>query len=124
MKPFINKYNWKGIYLPSVKDDWKKFEKNIQAIALNVLHAKKEKIYPPKFSKHNSNREKQVILLMIPNVEVWNYLAATKLPAFLREITSKHHGDFFCLNCLHSFATENKRQSHKKYVKINILVTL
>ena len=27
---------------------------------------------------------------------------------------SKHHGDFYCLNCLHSFTTENKRESHKK----------
>ena len=31
----------------------------------------------------------------------------------LRGITSKHHGDFYCLNCFHSFATENKLQSHK-----------
>ena len=37
-----------------------------------------------------------------------------KLSAFLREITSKHYSGFYCLNCLHSFATENKRESHKK----------
>ena len=37
-----------------------------------------------------------------------------KLSALLREIMSKHHGDFYCLNCLHSFATENKRESYKK----------
>ena len=30
---------------------------------------------------------------------------------------SKHHGDFYCLNCLHSFATENKCESHKKVCK-------
>ena len=24
IKPFINKYNWKGIYFPSEKNDWKK----------------------------------------------------------------------------------------------------
>ena len=30
----------------------------------------------------------------------------------------KHHSNFFCLNCLHSFATENKRGSQKKYGKI------
>ena len=29
-------------------------------------------------------------------------------------MTSKHHGDFYCLNCFHSFATKNKLQSHKK----------
>ena len=27
MKPFINKYNWKGINFPSEKDDWKKMRK-------------------------------------------------------------------------------------------------
>ena len=29
-------------------------------------------------------------------------------------MTSKHHGDFYCLNCLHSFRTENKAKSHEK----------
>ena len=38
-------------------------------IVLIVLCAKKEKIYPAYFSKHNSNREKQVILFMISNGE-------------------------------------------------------
>ena len=27
---------------------------------------------------------------------------------------SKHHSDSYCLNYLYSFATENKRESHKK----------
>ena len=63
IKTFINKYNWKGINFPSEKDDWKTFERNNVTIALNVLYAKKE--YPAYVSKHNSNRKKQVILLMI-----------------------------------------------------------
>ena len=41
-----------------------------------------------------------------------------KLSALLRGITSKHHSHFYCLNCLHSFATEIKIDSHKMYVKI------
>ena len=69
IKSFINKYNWDGINFPSKKDDWKKFGKNNVTIALNVLYAKKGKIYPAHVSKHNSNREKQVILLTIPNGE-------------------------------------------------------
>ena len=28
--------------------------------------------------------------------------------------TSKHHGDFYCLNCFYVFATENKFQSYKR----------
>ena len=47
-----------------------------------------------------------------------------KLSALLREMTSKHHGDFYCLNWLYSFAIENKRESHKKHVKIKIFATL
>ena len=27
---------------------------------------------------------------------------------------SKHHSDFYCLNCLHPFATERKIESHQK----------
>ena len=39
-------------------------------------------MYPAYVSKHNSNREKQVILLMISNGEKqWHYLAVKKLSA-------------------------------------------
>ena len=49
----------------------------------------------------------------------WHYLAVKKLSALLRGITSKHHGDFYCLNCLHSFATEKKLELHKKILEFN-----
>ena len=68
INPFINKYSWEGINLPSEKDDWKKFEENNVTIALNVLYAKNGKIYPAYISKQNSNREKQVIILMTSNM--------------------------------------------------------
>ena len=29
-------------------------------------------------------------------------------------MTSKHHSDFYCLNCLYTFRTDNKLKSHKK----------
>ena len=37
---------------------------------------------------------------------------------------SKHHRDFCCLNCLHSFRTENKFKSHEKMWKIRIFVLM
>ena len=46
--------------------------------------------------------------------QLWHYFAVKKLLASLRGITSKHHGDFYCLNRFHSFATENKLQPHKR----------
>ena len=103
------------------------------------MYAKKEKIYPTFVSKHNSDCEKKVILLMIWKREkrkakskggeakskgwrIWHYLPAKKLSALLRRITSKHYSDFCCLNCLHSFSTKNKLESHKKVCKIKIFV--
>ena len=69
IKPFINKYNWKGINFASEKDDWKKFQKNKVTIALNAFYAK---IFPAYVSKHNSNREKQLF---------FNYLEQRKTMA-------------------------------------------
>ena len=119
IKPFINKYNLEGINYPSKIDDWKTFEKNNPTIALNILYTKEKEVYPVYISKINSNCEKQIILLMIPNEEKegWHYLAVKRLSSLLRGVTSKHHGDFYCLNCLHSFTIENKFKSHEKICK-------
>ena len=56
---------------------------------------------------------------MIPNEEKegWHYFAVKKLLEVLRGITSKHHGDLYCLNYFHSFATENKFESNEKVYK-------
>ena len=112
IKPFINKCNWEGIHFPSQKDDWKQFQKNNVTIALNILYAKKEKIYPAYISKHTSNRAKQVILLMIPNAEKWHSLEVKKLSALLTGTTSKHYADFYFLNCLHSLRAKKKLEPH------------
>ena len=44
-KPFVSKYNWKGMTYSSGKDNCKKFEKNNPKTALTVLHIKEISIY-------------------------------------------------------------------------------
>ena len=113
-------YNWEGIRYPSKLDDWKRFENNNPTIALNILYTKEKEICNKKYiSKHNSTREKQIILLMIPNKrkEGWHCLAVKTLSALLRGITLKHHGNFYWLNFSHSFRTENELKSHQKVCK-------
>ena len=109
IKPFIEEYNWKDIDFPSTSKDWKKFELTNE-VALNILYVphntKKRKIAYK--SKHNLTREKQVILLMISNGENWHYLTVKNVSRLLRGITSNHDGDFYCLNCFHSYRTKNK----------------
>ena len=83
IKPFINKYNWKGINYPSKLSDWKTFEKNSSIIALNILHSKEKQIFPAYISNSNLIGEKQIILLTIPNKQnsAWHYLAVEKISA-------------------------------------------
>ena len=44
----------------------------------------------------------------------WRYLAVRSLPALLRGISSSSNGDFYCLNCFHSYRTHNKLKKHKR----------
>ena len=68
-------------------------------------------------SSKDDNDEERVKHLKSDTIEIMMNDEA----ALLRGIASKHHGDFYCLNCLYSFATENKSESHKKYLKIKFL---
>ena len=44
----------------------------------------------------------------------WHYLAVRSLPALLRGISSSNNGDFYCLNCFHSYRTHNKLKKHER----------
>ena len=116
IKPFIDNYNWNDINFPAAKIDWNKFELNDKNVALNILYVpfntkKAEITYK---SKYNLIRDNQIILLMMSNVENWHYLAIRSLSRLLRGISSDHDGDYYCLNCFHSYRTENKLNAHKK----------
>ena len=53
----------------------KNFKKIMYQLLSIFCMINKKKIYPTYVSKHNSNREKQAILLMIPNGEGRQYLS-------------------------------------------------
>ena len=96
----------KNIEFRSHSKDWRKCECNNKTIALNILYVpyKTEEIRQAYISKHNDKRNIQVNLLMI--TDNWHYLAIKNISGLLRGITSNHNGDFYCLNCLHSYRTK------------------
>ena len=51
---------------------------------------------------------------MITDGEKWHYLVVKNLSGLFKGITSNHYGDFYCLNCFHSYRTKNKLEAHKK----------
>ena len=61
--------------------------------------------------------KKKVILLMITDGKKWHYFFVKKLSVLLRGITSKHVEEFYCLNCFHSYTTENRLKQHENVCK-------
>ena len=51
---------------------------------------------------------------MITDGKKWHYIAVKGFSALLRGITSNHDGDFYCLNCFHSYSTEKKLEKHER----------
>ena len=67
--------------------------------------------------KHSLKRENHVILIIITTGKKWHYLAA-----LLREKTSKNVGDFYFLNCFHSYNTKKNLKNILMHVKIMIIL--
>ena len=107
---------------PSHSKDWRKFECNNKAIALNILYVpyNKEQIKQAYISKNDDKRDNQVIFLMIADeTSNWHYLIVKSISGLLRGITSNHNGDFHCLNCLHLYTTEEKLRNHERICNDN-----
>ena len=86
----------------------KTFEKNNSII---VLYVKEKEICSTYISKINLNCEKQTNTSINDSTRIkngWYYLAVEKLTTLLRGRASKHYGNFYCLNYLHSFRTGNE----------------
>ena len=54
---------------------------------------------------------------MITDGQKWHYLVVKTLSTLFRGVTSKHDGDFYCLNCAHSYSTKNKLTKHYNVCK-------
>ena len=93
-------------------------EKNNLVIDLNILYIKEKEIYPAHTSKHNSTCEKQIIILMILIEEKRMALSCNKnIICIITQNNFKSKGNFYVLNCPHSFRTENKLKSYEKVCK-------
>ena len=129
IEPFIDQHNWEGIEFPAGIKDWKRFKRNNKTIALNILFAphNENTLNLAYKSKYNCKRKNQVVLLMINNGKKWHYIALKSEPTedgfnhpirslsrLSNGITLNHNGDFYCLNCSHSFRTDNALKKHER----------
>ena len=56
---------------------------------------------------------------MISDGEKYHYLTVRRLSALLKGVTSNHNGDFYCLNCFHSYKTKSSLKMHVKVCENN-----
>ena len=79
-----------------------------------MYHTILKKIRLAHKSKHNFQHENKIILLMITDGKKLHYLTVKSLSALLTGITSNRKGDFYSLNCFHSYRTKEKLKKHEK----------
>ena len=92
-------------------------KKNNEKHAINVLYAvdNEKDIRPRYISKHNKIRDIKINLLMVTDGKgIWHYNAIKSISALLKNVSSKHNGDFYCLNCFNSYRTRQKLEDHAK----------
>ena len=126
LKEKENTLNMEGIEYPVSLKDIDKFEKQNPSISITVLGYEGKWVYPLRNS-NNTNREHNVILILIEEEGVNHYCLVNNVSRLLSSQVSnhkeKHH---FCLRCLNSFWTHKSLNKHLEYcgnhkaVKINM----
>ena len=126
LKEKENTLNMEEIEYPVSLKDIDKFEKQNPSISITVLGYENKSVYPLRNS-NNTNREHNVILILIEEEGVNHYCLVNNVSRLLSSQVSnhkkKHH---FCLRCLNSFWTHKSLNKHLEYcgnheaVKINM----
>ena len=126
LKEKENTLNMEGIEYPVSLKDIDKFERQNPSISITVLGYEGKSVCIHRNS-NNTNREHDVILILIEKEGVSHYCLVKNLSRLLSSQVSnhreKHH---FCLRCLNSFWTHKSLNKHLEYcsnheaVKINM----
>ena len=126
LKEKENTLNMEGIEYPVSLKDIDKFERQNPSISITVLGYDEKSVYPLRNS-NNTNREHDIILILIKEEGVNHYCLVKNVSRLLSSQVSnhkeKHH---FCLRCLNSFWTHKSLNKHLEYcgnheaVKINM----
>ena len=70
----------------------------------------------PQNNKDKCFQHVGTVILNHEKIGKQHYLAVNKLSAFLRRITPKANGGFYCLNCFHYFLT--KKQTSITWISV------
>ena len=106
LKEKENTLNMEGIEYPVSLKDIDKFERQNPSISIAVLGYEGKSVYTLRNS-NNTNREHNVILILIEEEGVSHYCLVKNLSRLLSSQVSKHDGKkYFCMRCLNPCNTQ------------------
>ena len=110
-----NTLNMDGIDYPLSLKHLNEFEKQNPSISITVLGYEGKSVYPLRDSD-NTDREHNIILMLIEEGGVKHYCLVKSLSRLLSSQISNHDGEhYFCLNRLNAFPSEKSLNKHRKY---------
>ena len=126
LKEKENTLNMDGIEYPVSLKDIDKFERQNPSISITVFGYEEKSVYPLRNS-NNTDREHNIILILIKEEGVNHYCLVKNLSRLLSSQVSKHDGKkYFCKRCLNPFSSQKALDTHEEYcgkyeaVKINM----
>ena len=115
LKEKENTLNMEGIEYPISLKDIDKFERQNPSISITVFGYENKSVYLLRNS-NNTNREHNVILILIEEEGVNHYCLVNNVSRLLSSQVSNHKEKrHFCLRCLNSFWTHKSLNKHLEY---------
>ena len=112
---YKNTLNIEGIDYPVSLKDLNKFEKQTPSISITVLGYDGKSVYPLRNSA-NTDREHNIILMLIEKDGVKHYCLVKSLSRLLCPQAPKNNGKhYFCFRCLNPFWCEEALNRHQEY---------
>ena len=115
LKTKENTLNMEGIEYPVSLKDLNKFEKQNPSISITVLGYEGKSVYPLRKSD-NTDRENNIILMLIEEGGVKHYCLVKNLSRLLSSQVSNHNEKHhFSSKCLNAFWSHKSLNKHKEY---------
>ena len=121
LKKYEEKFDWSGLEFPVSLRDISKFESRNE-IGVNILTVEDRKIYICRKGKDYDQLANLMLITESNEKHIRNpnrnpnkkhYVAIKSLSRLLSNQNNKHNGtQYFCMNCLHGFTSENTRNEH------------
>ena len=113
-----------GIEYPVSLKDIDKFERQNPSLSITVLGYEGKSVCSYRNS-NNTNREHDVILILIEEEGVNHYCLVKNLSRLLSSQVSKHDGKkYFCKRCLNPFNTQKALDKHEEYCSNHVAVKI